>query len=270
MTQLEADELIRMDDVSFVRNDRPILSGINWSLRRDESYVVMGPNGCGKTTLARIAALQVHPSAGMLRVNGDELGTFDVRRRRRRLAFVSSAMADDIRGGLEAQDVVMCAKFAALEPWWHSYTDEDRARARELLGDQGIGDRAGQPFARLSSGERQRCLLARSLMVEPDLLVLDEPNAGLDLAGREDLIASLEDLVASPHPPAVILVTHHVEEIPPSFTNLLAMKEGAIIADGPLRPTLTGELLSECFNLPLKLIRSDAKGKLRWSALSEG
>ncbi len=270
MILVEAHELIRMEDVSFVRNGRPILSGINWSVQRDQSYVIVGPNGCGKTTLARIAALQVHPSAGMLRVDGDELGTFDVRRRRQRLAFVSSAMADSIRGSLEAQDVVMCAKFAALEPWWHSYTDDDRARARELLGDQGIGERANQPFGRLSSGERQRCLLARSLMVEPDLLILDEPNAGLDLAGREELIASLEDLVASTEAPAVILVTHHAEEIPPSFTNLLAMKEGTIIADGPLRSTLTSELLSECFDLPVKLIESEVKRKPRWSALFDG
>jgi len=183
------------------------------------------------------------------------------------VAFVSSAMADLVRPALTAAEIVVCARFAALEPWWHRYTEADHARARALLADQGVGDLADRPFGQLSSGERQRTLLARALMNEPGLVLLDEPNAGLDLGGREELVDRLDALARDPRSAPVVLVTHHVEEIPAAFTHLLALKEGRVLARGPIRDTLTAELLTECFGIDLALVRHDgAAAGPRWSA----
>jgi iron complex transport system ATP-binding protein len=156
----------------------------------------------------------------------------------------------------------MCAKYAALEPWWHRYTDDDRERARSLLADRGVGGLADRPFGSLSSGERQRVLLSRTLMSDPGLVLLDEPNAGLDLGGREELVDTLEQMAADPSSPPVVLVTHHVEEIPPSFTHVLALRGGSVLGRGDLASTLGDELLSECFGRPFKVQHRGG----RWSA----
>ena len=244
---------LRLTDVRLVRDGRAILDDISWIVREDERWIVLGANGCGKTTLLRIASLYLHPSSGEVEVLGEVLGRVDVRSHRRRIGIVSSGFADMLRPSIEAIDVVMTAKNAALEPWWHDYDEADRQRAMELLERFGCGSLAEHTFTTLSSGERQRVQLARSLMTEPGLLLLDEPTAGLDLGGREDLVGRLSQLAREPSTPPIVLVTHHVDEIPPAFTHLLLIKDGQTMAAGPIDDTLSAAALSDCFGLSLEL-----------------
>jgi iron complex transport system ATP-binding protein len=244
---------LALDDVSVSIGGRPVLRGITWRVHDGERWVVLGRNGCGKTTLLRVASLTLHPSSGEVAVLGEVLGRTDLRSLRPRIGLASAAMADRLRHGLVARDVVMTARYGALEPWWNEYTDGDRARAEALLAGLGVGALATQAFGTLSSGERQRVQLARLLMNDPGLLLLDEPTAGLDLGGREDLVAALDDLAAVEHGPPIVLVTHHVEEIPTRFTHALLLRDGEILAAGPIEDTLDRTGLSACFGLDLEL-----------------
>ena len=244
----------------------PVLRGVDWEVRPGQRWVVLGPNGSGKTTLVRIATMWEHPSAGTVELLGQRLGHTDVRRLRTRVGFTSAAMADMLRPSLTAAEVVMTAKHAALEPWWHAYGADDAERALAALERVGCGDRADQRFGTLSSGERQRVLLARALSLAPGIIVLDEPNAGLDLGGREQLIVTLSGLAAEVDTPPLVLVTHHADEIPDGFTHALLLRDGAVLAAGPLEDTLTGASLSECFGLDLLLERRHG----RWTARAAG
>ena len=246
---------LSLRDVTLVREGRAILENVSWEVAPNERWVVLGRNGCGKSTLMKIASLYLHPSSGVVEVFGETLGRTDVRALRKRIGVASSGMADQLRSDLIAADVVMTAKNAALEPWWHSYDDADRQRARDCLDRMEIGRLADRSFATLSSGERQRVLLARTLMPEPGLLLLDEPTAGLDLAGREDLVRTLGVLAAGVETPATVLVTHHVEEIPEGFTHVLMLREGQVLSAGTLEDVLTEANLSECFEMQLGLER---------------
>ncbi len=200
----------------------------------------------------------------MVHVLGQELGRTDVRTLRTRIGLASPSLADRFRGELTPVEIVMTARYGALEPWWHDYDDADRERARALLGRMGCAAVADQRFVLLSSGERQRVLLARTLMTAPELLLLDEPTAGLDLGGREELVATLSTLAADVTTPPVVLVTHHVEEIPHGFTHVLLLAEGRVQATGTIQDVLTADALSACFGLPLEL---DHTGH-RWTARS--
>jgi iron complex transport system ATP-binding protein len=245
--------------VRFERDGRAILDGIDWTVAPGERWVLLGPNGSGKTTMLRIASMYLHPTAGTADILGARLGRIDVRRHRERVGLVSAALADMLRPTIDARDVVVGARHGALEAWWHSYEDADRQRADELLAFVGcdhLGDRA---FGTLSSGERQRVQLARTLMAEPELLLLDEPMAGLDLGGREDLVARLAGLAADPGTPPTVLVTHHVDEIPPGFTHALLLRDGRIVAKGVLADVVTSAALSDCFALPLAVERRDGR-----------
>jgi iron complex transport system ATP-binding protein len=244
---------LSLRDVTLVREGRAILDHVTWEVASNERWVVLGRNGCGKSTLMKIASLYLHPSSGEIEVLGERLGRTDVRTLRKRIGVASSGMADQLRSDLTAADVVMTAKNAALEPWWHSYDETDRAQAISCLEQMEIGRLAKREFSTLSSGERQRVLLARTLMPNPGLLLLDEPTAGLDLAGREQLVRSLGVLVAGSETPATVLVTHHVEEIPDGFTKVLMLLEGRVLAAGPLDEVLTEATLSECFEMDLNL-----------------
>ncbi|HKY14009.1 MAG TPA: ATP-binding cassette domain-containing protein [Microthrixaceae bacterium] len=251
---------LEIDGVSFVRNATTILSDIDWHVARGQRWVVLGRNGSGKTSLIRIAALYEHPSSGSVRVLGELLGRTDVRQLRKRIGFVSPALADQLRPTLTARDVVVCGLNAALEPWWHRYSSDDVALAGAMLTDTGVGDLAEHRFGTLSSGERQRVLLARQLITAPGLVLLDEPTAGLDLAGREEFVAALDAIAPDAAP--TVLVTHHVEEIPSSATHVLALRSGEVLASGPIDDVLDAELLSSCFDLALRLERHDG----RWRA----
>ena len=252
-----------MQAVALVRDGRTILDGVDWTVRADERWVVLGPNGCGKTTLIRVASLYLHPSRGDVWVLGQQLGRTDVRALRRRVGVASQSFADMLRADLAVADVVMTAKNAALEPWWHRYDEVDRGRARSLLERVGVPALADRRFGTLSSGERQRVQLARTLMGDPGLLLLDEPTAGLDLGGREDLVTRLGSLADDPTTPPTVLVTHHVEEIPTGFTHVLLLRAGRVLAAGPLDEHLTAANLSDLFGLALELTRQRG----RWSAL---
>ncbi|MFM7064216.1 MAG: ABC transporter ATP-binding protein [Actinomycetes bacterium] len=253
---------LRLQDVGLTRDGRDLLDGVSWTVEAGSDWVVLGANGSGKTSLVRIAALYDHPTRGTVEVLGEQLGATDVRALRRRVGLVSHAMSDLVRPRLTATEVVMCAKFAALEPWWHQYDDEDRDRARSLLAARGVGALADRAFGSLSSGERQRVLLARTLMAGPGLVLLDEPSAGLDPGGREELLDTLEEIAADPTAPPVVLVTHHVEEVPPSFSHVLALRDGRVLGRGALGETLSSELVSECFGRPFEVSQHGG----RWSA----
>jgi iron complex transport system ATP-binding protein len=244
---------LRLTSVDVVRPPVTILTGVDWTVAPGERWVVLGPNGSGKTTLLRLASLYLHPTLGTVDVLGHRLGRVDVRRLRTRIGLVSPALADLLRPEVTAADAVMSAREAALETWWHSYGDDDRAHALELLDRLGAAALADRTFGTLSSGERQRVLLARSLWGDPGLVLFDEPTAGLDLGAREDLVSRMTDLAADPATPPTVLVTHHVEEIPRGFTHALLLRAGRIVAAGPIDDVLTAPALSEVFGLALEL-----------------
>ena len=247
------DAVIELRGVTRTEDGNQILRGIDWTVGPGQRWVVLGRNGCGKTTLLRIVSLYLHPTSGTVRVLGNELGRSDVRRAREHIGWSSASFADMLRPRLTATEIVMSARYAALEPWWHTYDDDDRSRARTLLARVGVAALAERELATFSSGERQRVLLARTLMNDPGLILLDEPTAALDLAGREELIVTLDDLAHDPTTPPVVLVTHHVEEIPPAFTHVLLLREGQVLAAGPIASTLTEANLGACFGLDVTL-----------------
>jgi len=249
---------LELDAVGLVRDRRPILAGIDWVVEPGERWIVLGPNGSGKTSIMRIASLYLHPTSGTVRVLGHELGRVDVRELRTRIGVASAGLADQLRPGLAAVDVVMTARYAALEPWWHVYTDDDRARAVDVMTQCGVPALVDRAFGTLSSGERQRVLLARTLMTEPELLLLDEPTAGLDVAGREQLVDALDRLADDAATPPTVLVTHHVEEIPSRYTHALLLRDGGVLASGPIDDVLDAAALSACFGVALTLERDGA------------
>ena len=249
----EATAALRLIGVGVVRDRRPLLADVNWTVSPGERWVVLGPNGAGKSTLLRVAALYLHPTEGTVEVLGRRLGRVDVRRMRHQVGYASAMLSDRIRPTISALDAVMTARHGALEPWWHSYDDADRRRAADLLELMGCGRLGKQQFGLLSSGERQRVQIARTLMTDPGLVLLDEPTAALDLAGREELVRTLDALSADPSTPPTVLVTHHVEEIPTGFNHVLMLREGRVIAAGPIGEVLTAEYLSACFAMALEL-----------------
>lgn len=255
------DVPLDLTDVSFVRGGRRIVDHVTLRVRRDENWLVLGANGSGKTTLLRIAALYEHPSSGSVRVLGELLGHTDVRSLRRRVGYASAALAAQFRPELSPLEVVMTAKHAALEPWWHRYDDADRDRALACLAQMAIEALADRTMATLSSGEQQRVFLARTLMNEPGVILLDEPSARLDLGGREQLVAALDHVADDPAAPPFVLVTHHVEEVPVGVTHALLLRDGTVVAQGTLDEALTSETISECFAMPLALSRR-ADGRL--------
>ena len=250
---MNSTEALRLTDVGVLRDRRWLLADVTWSVESGQRWVVLGPNGAGKSTLLRVAALYLHPTQGTVEVLGRRLGRVDVRRMRHRVGYASAALSDRIRPTMSALEAVMTARHGALEPWWHTYSDADRQQAADLLARLGCGQLREQPFGLLSSGERQRVQIARTLMTEPGLVLLDEPTAALDLAGREELVRTLDALSADPSTPPTVLVTHHVEEIPKGFDHVLLLREGRVIAAGPIGEILTAEHLSACFAMALDL-----------------
>ncbi len=250
----------------MVRRDGTVLlDSVSLRVGGDERWIVLGPNGSGKSTLTRVMAMYDHPTSGTVEVLGERLGSTDVRELRRRIGYASAALADQLRGDLVAHDVVRTARHGALEPWWHRYDDDDDRRATECLERLGVRHHSGRRFGTLSSGEQQRVLLARTLMNDPAVILLDEPTARLDLGGREELVATLSALALDPTSPPFVMVTHHVEEIPPGTTHVAMMGGGRITASGPIDVTLTAESLGACFGLELTLERRDDGRLAAWS-----
>jgi iron complex transport system ATP-binding protein len=249
------DLVVRMDGVGVRRGASTLLEGVDWRVELDEKWVVLGPNGAGKTTLLRLAATELHPSWGTVHVLGERLGRVDVFELRARIGFSSASLASRIPGDEVVSDLVLSAGYAVLGRWREHYEDLDRARAAGLLTAFGIAGLAQRSFGTLSEGERKRVLIARALMTDPELLLLDEPAAGLDLGAREDLVGRLATLALDPDAPATVLVTHHVEEIPPGFTHAMLMRDGAVVAAGLLETVLTKDNLSKTFGVDLVLRR---------------
>ncbi len=246
---------LELRNVHLHRDGTEVIDKINLRVERDQRWVILGANGSGKSSLMRIMALYDHPTSGTVDVLGHRLGQTDVRILRRSVGYVSAALADQLRPELAVIDVVRTAKFAALEPWWHRYDDADADRARFCLGQMGIEQFSDRMFGTLSSGEQQRVLLARSLMNDPAVVLLDEPSARLDLGGREQLVQALSALAIDAGAAPLVIVTHHVDEIPKGMTHVLMLAGGNELVSGPIDSTLTAESLSDCFGLSLDLER---------------
>jgi iron complex transport system ATP-binding protein len=256
------DAVLELADVTVTRGQSTLLEGIDWVVEEDERWVVLGPNGAGKTTLLQVCAAQLHPTAGVVGILGDILGAVDVFELRPRIGLTSAALADRIPRSEQVRDVVVSASYGVVGRWREQYDDLDHTRAADLLVEVGAGELLDRTFGTLSEGERKRVQIARALMSDPELLLLDEPAAGLDLGGREDLVSTLSVLAMDELSPATVLVSHHVEEIPPGFTHALLLRRGRVVAAGPMEQVLTEEVVSTTFGMPLQLSHQDG----RWAA----
>ena len=246
-------DVLAFAGVTVRRGPSTLLDDVTWEVEEGERWVILGPNGAGKTTLLQIAAARMHPTTGVAGILGEVLGAVDVFELRPRIGLASSAMAERIPADEVVGNVVVTASYGIIGRWREQYDDLDYARAMELLKALGADHLADRHYGTLSEGERKRVQIARALMTDPELMLLDEPAAGLDLGGREDLVRRLGDLAADTEAPAMVLVTHHVEEIPPGFTDVLMIRDGRVVAAGPIPLTLTADNLSETFGLPLVL-----------------
>jgi len=247
------DLLIDLRSVSLRRGDYTLVGPLDWAVELDERWVVIGPNGAGKTSLLRIAAATEHPSSGAAYVLGERLGRVDVSELRARIGLSSSVLAQRVPTDEVVRDLVVSAGYSVLGRWREQYEDVDYQRAVDMLESLGAEHLAERTYGTLSEGERKRVLIARALMTDPELLLLDEPAAGLDLGGREELVARLADLAADPDAPALVLVTHHVEEVPPGFSHCLMLSEGQVVASGLLPDVLTAQNLSTTFGQEIAL-----------------
>lgn len=255
----DEDLLIDFRGVRLRRGGRLLVGPVDWQVELDERWVVIGPNGAGKTSLLRIAAAMEHPSAGTATVLGERLGRVDMAELRQRVGLSSSALAQRIPDDEVVRDLVVSAGYAVLGRWREQYDEVDYHRALDTLESVGAEHLADRTYGTLSEGERKRVLIARSLMTDPELLLLDEPAAGLDLGGREELVARLADLAADPDSPALVLVTHHVEEIPPGFSHCLILSEGTVVAAGLLRDVMNAENLSAAFGQSIAVDMIDGR-----------
>jgi iron complex transport system ATP-binding protein len=246
-----ADTVVRMDGVAVRRGPTTLLHDVDWTVELDERWVVLGPNGAGKTTLLRLAAAELHPTTGVVHVLGERLGRVNLFEVRTRIGLTSAALGLRVPNDETVRDVVVSAGYGVLGRWRERYEAADTDRADHLLAALGVRQLAAREYGTLSEGERKRTLIARALMTDPELLLFDEPAAGLDLGAREDLVGRLAALAADPEAPASVLVTHHVEEIPKGYSHALLLREGGVVAAGLLDDVLTDENLTATFGLPL-------------------
>jgi iron complex transport system ATP-binding protein len=255
-------EVLRLRGVGVRYDKAMLLRDVDWTAHSDESWVVIGPNGAGKTTLLQVASTLITPTHGTVEVLGEKVDEADVADLRTRIGMTSSAIADQVPVTEKVIDLVLTASYGILGREDEDYDSSDVTRAVELLDALGCAHLIRRRFASLSEGERKRVQIARSLMADPELLLLDEPAAGLDLGGREDLLRRIAHLLRDPRSPMMVLVTHHVEEVPEGFTHALLMRKGTVLAAGPVAEVFTERNLSRCFGVPLLVERRAA----RWSA----
>ena len=266
----DPDLLIDFRDVALVRNGTTLVGPVSWQVELDERWVIIGPNGAGKTSLVRMAAAELHPTTGTAFVLNEQLGHTEIRELTTRIGVTSPALAARIPAEEIVSDVVISAGYSVLGRWREAYDQSDRAQAVESLESMGAEHLADRRFGTLSEGERKRVMIARALMTDPELLVLDEPAAGLDLGGREELVARLGQLAADPDAPATILITHHVEEIPEGFTHAMLLAEGQVVAQGLLDQVLTEKNLSTAFRQQIALDKTDGRYFARRSRRAGG
>ncbi|MGY2703447.1 MULTISPECIES: ABC transporter ATP-binding protein [unclassified Nocardioides] len=249
-------------EVTIRRGQATLLDGVSWRVEEKDRWVILGPNGAGKTTLLQVASAQIHPTAGVAGILDEVLGTVDVFELRPRIGLTSAALGERIPRSERVHDVVVSASYGVVGRWREAYDELDHERASQLLTEVGAVHLVDRTFGTLSEGERKRVQIARALMADPELLLLDEPAAGLDLGGREDLVSTLSVLAADPGSPATVLVSHHVEEIPPGFTHALLLRGGRVVAAGPIADVVTEHNLATTFGMPLVLSHEEG----RWSA----
>ncbi len=257
-----SDEVLKLRGVSVRRETSLLLRNVDWTAHEHERWIVIGPNGAGKTTLLQVAATLLHPTEGTVEVLGERLGDVDVFELRPRIGLTSASLAERVPASEKVIDLVLTASYAILGRWKEEYESADVTRAVELLDALGCAHLIRRRFATLSEGERKRVQIARAMMPDPEMLLLDEPAAGLDLGGREDLLRRLSVLAANPKAPMMVLVTHHVEEVPDGFTHAMLLRRGAVLTAGPIEEVFTAKNLSRCFGIPLEIERHEN----RWRA----
>lgn len=252
--------VLEYNDVSFVRNNRSILSEMTWKVDSSERWVVLGPNGAGKSTLLKMAALSDYPSSGTVNVLGETLGKVNVFDLRPRVGVTSTVQERRVPANETVRNVVMTAAYGVLGRWTEEYDTIDSRQAERILAEWGVEELADREFGTLSDGERKRVMIARAVMTDPELLLLDEPAASLDLGARERLVQLLGGFAQSPYSPAMVLITHHVEEIPQGFTHVLLLSEnGTPVAQGPIADVLTAENLEATYGMPFELQQNDGR-----------
>jgi len=257
-----SDEVLKLRGVSVRRESSMLLRNVDWTAHENERWIVIGPNGAGKTTLLQVAATSLFPTEGTVEVLGERLGEVDVFDLRPRIGLTSAALGERVPPGEKVIDLVLTASYAILGRWKEEYESSDVTRAVELLDALGCAHLIRRRFATLSEGERKRVQIARAMMPDPEILLLDEPAAGLDLGGREDLLRRLSQLARDPKAPMMVLVTHHVEEVPDGFTHAMLLRRGSLLAAGPIGDVFTARNLSRCFGVPLEIEYRQA----RWAA----
>jgi len=257
-----SDEVLKLRGVSVRRETSMLLRNVDWTAHENERWIVIGPNGAGKTTLLQVAATSLFPTEGTVEVLGERLGEVDVFDLRPRIGLTSAALGERVPPGEKVIDLVLTASYAILGRWKEEYESSDVTRAVELLDALGCAHLIRRRFATLSEGERKRVQIARAMMPDPEILLFDEPAAGLDLGGREDLLRRLSQLARDPKAPMMVLVTHHVEEVPDGFTHAMLLRRGSLLAAGPIDEVFTARNLSRCFGVPLEI----EYRKARWAA----
>lgn len=255
--------VLDFNNITVQRDGKPILNNLDWQVDSNQRWVIIGPNGAGKTTLLRVAAAQIQPTTGTAMILGHTLGSVDVFELKTRIGFASNALSQHIPNSETVLDAVMTASYGITGRWNEMYEDVDKRRANRVLAEwqlDGYGDR---PFGTLSDGEKKRAQIARSVMTDPELLLLDEPVASLDMAAREHTIEVLSCYAQAPTAPAIVMVTHHIEEIPKGFTHALILSKGQVFAAGELTSTITTEKVTQAFGYPLQVTNESGRFRLR-------
>ena len=247
------ESLLAIEDVIVRRANRTILGPITWSVEDGQRWVILGPNGAGKTTLLQLLAALIHPTSGKVSILGNRLGAVDVFELRPRIGFTSSAMMEILPSEERVIDIVLTSAYAIAGRWQEEYDLWDESRAKALLTTFGVRDLAERTFGTLSEGEKKRVQISRALMADPEVLLLDEPAAGLDLGGREDILHRITQYTSDEQSPVTIIVTHHIEEIPAGTTHALLLKDGIVAHAGPISQVLTEENITEVFGVSVQV-----------------
>ena len=264
---MNSKSILAVSGLTVRRGTDLILDGVSWTVRPGEHWVIVGAKGSGKTSLLSALNGYLTPTAGEVEVLSQRYGRTDWRELRKRIGLVSSAVRQRIQPDEPALETVVSGKYAMID-FWGKMTPAERRQGRRILRSIECAALENRPWLFLSQGERQRLLIGRALMAKPRVLILDEPCAGLDPAAREHFLQFLQRLGRGAHPPSLVLVTHHVEEIMPVFSHALVLKEGRVLARGPLRQTLTSATLSRAFAEAARLRRDRGRYRLEFRRMA--